>query len=242
MKPFRVPLVAALAALALAAGAQTPVATTLPQGLLTVGGYAEAKTDADMATIRLGVETQAKTAKEAQASTNALANRLIEAALKVVSDRKAYQTSDLSLEPVYSQPSGYPGSATAQPPKLIGYRALNVLTVRVDDVTKVGPLVDAVTDAGATNVDSISFGLKDSKAARRQALIDAVRDARSKAEAMAAGLGLRLGDVYSVDEGGLPVVRPYEAPAMAMRVAGTPVMTGEVSLSASVTLRFRLIR
>ena len=241
MRRYRTPFLLLLAALTLAAEAQTP--TPFPEGLLTVGGNAEAKADPDVATIRLGVETQAATAKDAQAGASTLANRLIEAALKVVPDRKAYQTSDLSLEPVYIQPNfpGNPGAASA--PKLVGYRSRNVLTVRVDDVSKVGPLVDAVTGAGATNVDSISFGLKDARAARRQALADAVRDARDKAEAMAGGLGMRLGDVYSVDEGGLPVVRPFEAPAMAMsRMASTPVMVGEVSLSASVTVRFRLVK
>ena len=226
-----VPLVALAAISALAQN--TPME---PPSLVTASGNAESKAAPDMATIRIGVETRAKTAKEAQASVSALANRLIDAATKVVPERKAYQTSELSVFPVYPQPG-------AEIPKIVGYGARNVLTIRVDDVSKVGPLVDAVTDAGATNVDSIAFGLKDDKAARRQALVDAVRDARDKAEAMAAGLGLKLGAVYSVEEGGGPIVRPYEMMAMGrMKDASTPVMPGEVSLSASVTVRFRLVQ
>lgn len=225
--------VPAVALLAMAASAQT-APMQLPN-LVTASGTAEAKATPDMATIRIGVETLGKTAKEAQASTNALADKLIAAALKVVPDRKAYQTSDLSLNPEYAQ-------APNQPAKITGYRARNVLTVRLDDVEKVGPLVDAVTDAGATNVDSISFGLKDEKPARRAALVEAVKDARDKAEALAAGLGLRIGDVYSVDEGGGPIVRPYDAPMLNMRMAKTPVMAGEVTLNASVTVRFRLVK
>lgn len=203
--------------------------------LVTASGAAEAKNVPDMATIRIGVETQARTAKEAQASTSVLANRLIESALKVVSDRKAYQTSDLSLFPEYR-------NVPNQAPTIIGYRARNVLTVRVDDVSQVGPLIDAVTSAGATNVDSIAFGLKDDKGARRVALRDAVRDAREKAEAMAEGLGLKLGDVYSVEEGGGPIVRPYEMANVAMSKMATPVMPGEVAVNASVVVRFRLIK
>lgn len=240
MRSFRAPAVALVLAFVFCAFAQNAVPLPSPEGLLTVAGNAEAKADPDLATFRLGVETQAKIAKEAQGATATLASRLIDAALKVVPNRKAYQTSDLSLEPVYSQPAL--GGGTTQAPKIVGYRARNILSVRVEDVSKVGPLIDAVTEAGATNIDSISFGLKDARAARRQALTEAVKDARDKAEAMAAGLGLRLGDVFSVDEGGLPVVRPYEAPVMAMRAAGAPVMAGEVSLSASVTVRFRLVR
>ena len=237
MKRIRIPLVVALAALALTAGAQTA-----PSQVITVTGNAESKTAPDMATIRIGVETQAKTAKEAQASTSALANRLIAAALKVVPDRKAYQTSDLSLEPVFTQqtrPAGAPGMMTTEQ-VITGYRARNVLSVRIDDVSKVGPLVDAVTDAGATNVDSIAFGLKDEKAARRLALGDAVRDARDKADAIAAALGVEIYAAYSVDEGGGPIVRPYEMRAMVGGAGGlgTPVMPGQVTLSASVTIRY----
>ena len=69
--------------------------------------------------------------------------------------------------------------------------------------------------------------------------MEAVRDARDKAEAMAAGLGLTLGGVYGVDEGGGTIVRPFELRAMA-KMADTPVMPGEVSTSANVTVRFYL--
>lgn len=229
-------LIPATFLLAMAAYAQVPQGVESIPNLVTASGNAESKSAPDMATIQLGVETTGKTAKDAQASTNVLANRIIEAALKVVPDRKAYQTSDLSLYPDYTNEG--PG----KPAKIGGYRARNVLTVRVDDVSKVGPLVDAVTAAGATNVDSISFGLKNDKAARRQALIDAVKEAREKAEALAEGLGLRLGEVFSVDEGGGPIVRPYAAPMMARAEKSTPVMPGEVSVSANVTVRFRLVK
>ncbi len=238
MTRLRSLVVPAFALLAMAASAQQTPPMSIPH-LISTSGNAEAKAAPDMATIRIGVETQGKTAKEAQASTNVLANRIIEAALKVVPDRKAFQTSDLSLNPEYTQP------APNQPMRVSGYRARNVLVIRVEDLSKIGPLVDAATDAGATNLDSISFGLKNDKAARKQALMDAVREAREKAEAMAEGLGLRLGEVYSVEEGGGPIVRPFEMPMMAMaRTAdrSAPVMPGEVSLSASVTVRFTLVK
>ncbi len=234
MMRFRTLLVPAVALLAVGAFAQAPQTSALPN-LVTAVGNADVQMAPDLATIRIGVDTQGKTAKEAQASTNLLANRIIAAAMKVVPDKKAYQTSDLSLFPDYSQgPNGAPN-------KIIGYRARNVVTICLEDVSKVGPMVDAVTDAGATNIDSISFGLKDDKVARRQALIVAVKEAREKAEAMAEGLGLRLGSVYSVEEGGGPGVRPYEA-AMASfaRNSPTPVMPGQVSVGASVVVRFVL--
>lgn len=237
-------LVPAAALLALTSSAQAPQGGSSVQNTVTVTGNAESKTAPDMATIRIGVQSSAKTAKGAQEANSETANRIIAAALKVVPDRKAFQTSDLSLFPQYAPPTGGGLSGMEpQPQRLIGYMATNILTIRLEDVTKVGPLVDAVTGAGATNIDSIAFGLKDDRAARRQALRDAVRDARDKAEAMAEGLGLKLGEVHSIEEGGGVRVMPYQMANMAaLRDANTPVMPGQVSLSGSVTVRFLLAR
>jgi hypothetical protein len=241
-------LVPAVALLALTSSAQAPEVGAIVPNTVTVTGNADAKAEPDMATIRIGVTTRAKTAKAAQEANSETANRLVAAALKIVPDRKAFQTSELSLFPINSpnNPAGglgggdIGGEPRPQPP--IAYQAANILTIRLDDVTKVGPLVDAVTTAGATNVESISFGLKDDRVARRQALRDAVRDAKDKAEAMAEGLGLKLGEVYSIEEGGGIRVMPFQMANAAMARMDTPVMPGQVSLSGTVTVRFRLIK
>lgn len=235
--------VAAIGLLALTASAQAPQGQINVGSLVTVTGNAESKTAPDLATIRIGVQTSAKTAKEAQQANSETANRIIAAALKIVPDRKAFQTSDLSLFPQQSMPgAGGFGGGEPQQPRIVGYMASNIVTVRLEDVSKVGPLVDAATTAGATNIDSISFGLKDERAARRQALRDAVRDARDKAEALAEGLGLKLGEVHSIEEGGGVRVMPYRMENMAMAKMDTPVMPGQVSLSGNVTVRFYLTR
>ncbi|RYG23848.1 DUF541 domain-containing protein [bacterium] len=243
MMKIRSFFVPALTLLALTSYAQAPQGEAVMPNLVTVSGTAESKAAPDLATIRIGVQTSAKTAKEAQTANNEKANKIIEAALKIVPDRKAFQTSDLSLYPqqAVSPINTGDGGGLGQP-RVVGYMASNILTVRLEDVTKIGPLVDAVTTAGATNIDSIAFGLKDDKAARRQTLRDAVRDARDKAEALAEGLGLRLGDVYSIEEGGGVRVMPYRMESMAMAKMDTPVMPGQVSLSGNVTVRFRLVK
>lgn len=222
-----------IAFMTMAAPAQEAPRWTGP--VVSATGNAEIETTPDMATIRLGVEAQGATAMAAQNSVNTVAQKIIAAALKVVGDRKLIQTSDLSLFPEYlNRPN--------EAPKITGYRARNVVTVRLENIEKVGTLVDDVTQAGATNVDSISFGLKNDKEARKAALRDAVREAREKAEAMADGLGMKLGDVETVEEGG-QIVRTYAMDNFAeLRAAKAPVMPGQVSVSGSVTVRFRLVK
>src|SRR5918997_1992498 len=84
--------------------------------------------------------------------------------------------------------------------KLPGYIARGGVTAVVRDVTQTGAVVDAAVAAGAASVDGPSFFIDDSQAVLRRALVAAFRDARSKAAALAAEAGLRLGQTISIPE------------------------------------------
>jgi uncharacterized protein YggE len=81
---------------------------------------------------------------------------------------------------------------------LPGYIARGGVTAVVRDVTQTGAVVDAAVAAGAASVDGPSFFIDDPQALLRRALVAAFRDARSKAEALAAEAGLALGRTISI--------------------------------------------
>ncbi len=118
------------------------------------------------------------------------------------------------------------------------------MSVRIDDLAKVGPVIDAGLAAGANNLDGVEFGLRDDGAARAAAFTDAVRSARGKAEALAAALRVRLVEIVEVAEGGVAISQPQpfrgRAMAMAPEAAATPVSPGQVGVDASVTVRWRI--
>ncbi|HEY8536240.1 MAG TPA: SIMPL domain-containing protein, partial [Vicinamibacterales bacterium] len=60
-----------------------------------------------------------------------------------------------------------------------GFVVTNAIEVRVDDLTRLGRLVDEVIKAGATSISGIRFELKDRDAVEREALRRAVEDARA---------------------------------------------------------------
>ena len=64
--------------------------------------------------------------------------------------------------------------------------ARNSIEVRVDDIGRVGELLDVVVQGGATSVSGVRFDLQDREKAEREALRLAVADARSRADAAAA--------------------------------------------------------
>jgi uncharacterized protein YggE len=123
------------------------------------------------------------------------------------------------------------------------YTANNQITVRVTDVSSVGRVLGLAIHAGANISGGISFELADSSEAEREALRRAAVDARSRAETLAAALGLALGDVIAIESPPpSPIVRPVFARAP-MAVAGpseVPVAGGQLTISAGVEAVYRI--
>ena len=123
---------------------------------------------------------------------------------------KDIQTSGLNLSPQYVYEQN-------QPPRLTGYQASNQVTVTVHDLTKLGAAVDATVNAGANQVNGISFGLNDPTAAENAAREDAVKALQAKADLYAKATGYRIGRLVSLSEGGGYTPQP-PMPMMAMRL------------------------
>jgi uncharacterized protein YggE len=209
--------------------------------ILTVSGTGQARVAPDEATVRLGVLAQAPTAREAQARVNRSAQAVLDAVRKLGVPAERIQTTGLSLSPQYAQ--GRPDSQG--PPRIAGYQAANTVRVLLEDLSQVGPVIDAGLTSGANNLDGVEFGLRNDAVARAAALTEAVRSARTKAEALARALRVRLVEIAEVAEGGVsisPPPSPFRGRvAMAAEaMVATPVSAGEVGVDASVTVRWRI--
>ena len=208
--------------------------------LITVSGSGQSFSEPDEGTVRLGVEAQQRTAREAQASANAKASTILAAIKKLGINEDQIRSTRITLEPIYApQPP-----ERVQEPRLVAYRANNTVSVRVLNLQQVGPVIDAGLDAGANRLEGVHFGLRNDLPARQQALDQAVKEARQKADTMAHALGVRLGRLESAQEGGVYVNEPQMMMGMGgmaeMRGRGdsTPVSPGEVKVDASVTLQY----
>ena len=211
--------------------------------VLTVSGTGEARVAPDEATVRLGVFAQAETARAAQDQVSRTAGAILEAIRRLGVPAEQIQTSELSLSPVYGQERPDP-RGTVQEPRIVGYQASNIVEVRLDRLDRVGPVIDAGLGAGANRLDGVFFGLRDDEKARAEALTRAVQEARAKADALARALKVRIVRVVEVAEGGISVSPPPflkgRMASMEMAQADTPVSTGQVGVSASVTIRYEI--
>src|SRR2546428_172438 len=106
-------------------------------------------------------------------------------------------------------------------------------------VAPLGAAIDAAVTAGANQIQGISFGLSDEEPFRLNALQQAGAQARAKAGALAAGLGITIGAVDTVTESGVQVVPVGRSVAPAPAVSTpTPVLPGELVVHADVQVRF----
>lgn len=127
---------------------------------------------------------------------------------------------------------------------LRGYVARNTIDVRIDNIDRVGELLDLVVNAGATSVEQIRFDLKNRERVEREALRVAVADARERATAAASGAGLTVDRIIRIDEQGVssPPIRVLTETLQAGRVASAapPVTPGSMEVRARVALTMLL--
>lgn len=202
---------------------------------LTVTGEGESRVAPDMATIQLGVTTQAASAAEAMRQNSDRQTAVIEALTGAGIAQADVQTAGLSLNPVMDYAEG-------RAPSVTGYQASNMVSVRIRDVPRLGEVLDAIVAAGANEINGISFIRDDSAAAEDEARRAAVADARHKAEVLAEAAGLALGPVLVLRDtpvAGGPRPMMMEARA-ASDAAKVPIAAGELAMTAEVEMQFAL--
>lgn len=207
---------------------------------LSVTGTSEIRVAPDQATVSIGVIAQAKTAQDAQNQANERAQSFIDKAKSVVGRNGTIETGRINLYPVFTENAPRPNEPVT--PEIAGYRAENTLVVRLTDFAAIGPVIDTAVASGLNNAQGVTFELKNDTDARMQALAEAVKQARRKAEVMARAGGVDLQGVWEISENGAQVV-PFEARTMmAAGKASTPVIPGMVTISADVTVRYFVSR
>ncbi len=207
--------------------AQTPQ----QENLLTVSGTGTVKALPDLASISIGVETQGPTANETLRENSEKMNAIISSIIGLGVSKQNISTSGFYLYPVYVYPD-------KEPPKLVGYRVSNTISVTVSKFDMIGKIIDTGVNSGANKIMGVSFLFSENlrKQLVNQALESAVNDAKNKAEIALKPLNLKIIGVKSVqvNEGYQPILyRAIEAYS-----STTPILPGEQQVSISVQVVF----
>jgi uncharacterized protein YggE len=182
---------------------------------LTVTGEGKEIIATTLTQVQLGVEVQGKIATEVQ-------QKVAEQTTSVVNLLRSRNVGQLKTTGIELQPN-------------YNYNS--------NDRDKIGSLLDDAVKAGATRIDGVSFTATDSAidTAQKQALQNAVKNARSQADAVLSVLNFSSQDVIGIQVNGANVPQPIpllQTEALAKdSAASTPVVGGEQTVSASVTLQ-----
>lgn len=201
---------------------------------VTVVGHGESKGKPDTATVQIGVDTDAATAKDALAQNTAQAQAVITKLKELKIDEKDIQTSNFSIYPNYNTDGR----------QVTGYRVSNSVSVKIRNLDQAGTLLDQVVQAGANSVTGISFSVENPQAQFEQARTSAINDAKTRATQLATAGGASVGDVLVITEnvGSAPPVPLALARDAASNAAGeaVPVQPGEQSFNVDVQVTFQL--
>jgi uncharacterized protein len=224
-----------LVLIASALGAQD--SSTRPH-FVRASGDAVVHAKPDRAEVTIGVSSRAQSAQAASSKNAAESAQVLSAIKQVLGSGGQVKTSGYSLSPQYDYANGHA-------PRLTGYEANNSVNVTVDELTLLGKVIDAATGTGATNVNGISFTLRDSSAVRQKALAEAAEHARANAQALAKALGVTVVGLLEAEPTEAHVIQPrpmmaaMAAPAGEQRVA-TPIEAGDLDIRATVTVTLQV--
>ena len=197
-------------------------------------GSASVALKPDQMLVNVGVTTQAATAQEAAEQNATQMTTVLNQIRAVLGPGADIKTVGYSVAPVYRYPQG-------APPVLTGFSASNTVEVASGDMASIVRVIDTSAQAGATTIQGLRFGVKDSEGARMQALGAAAKQAMAHAQAIAGGLGAKIGTVITAQEGSVitpsPVARDVTGAAQP-----TPIETGLVQVTATVSLDVELIQ
>jgi uncharacterized protein YggE len=215
---------------AFAAAAAAPGdAITPSQRTLTFSGSGDVKLQPDTAVVNVSVHGDGASSDAAQA----VASDKMKAVLQAL---RSLDTVKLSDSDLITQ-----GVSTGRDWEHEGrYISDQTLSVTIHDPARSGVVIAAATAAGADSVDGPSFSLEQQSAAYRDALRSALGDARSKADAAAAAMGVKILGTTTISEnsgGGGPIMYAADAAAKSASSA-PPVQIGPVTVSAQVTVTF----
>src|SRR5215207_86967 len=236
-------ILAALVALPRPAAAQQPVPpmqplppASFPPQIATTG-TGEVRLVPDRATVLVAVETRAATAKEAAAENARIQTATLNALQELGIPRERLSTVGFDVQPDYRYD---PQGRTA--PKVIGYVVRNTVRAEVRPLDMLSRVLDVALANGANAISGVQFESSKAQEAQRQALANAVADARAQAESMAKAAGgslVQLVELNSTQGYVRPVMeRMQMADARAAAAPGTPINPGELIVTATVTGRW----
>jgi len=206
---------------------------------VTVTGNGFVEVEPDRATLRMSIVARKPTLAAAQNEAAAVTSKVLKMTDRMDVDRDRVDTTGASVRP------NYRWNRETQEQELLGYIADRQIVVEIEDLEKLGAMIEGAVNAGVNQVTPPQLDSSRRKEAYREALRAAAEDARLNAMELAESLGAGLGPVLSINSGVVaprpPVPHRANTLAMAAESDGAESYNpADLKFNASVTVVFEL--
>ena len=193
---------------------------TPPEHTISVSGHGKVILTPDVADVSLGVTVQRNEVAGARDEAARIMQAVIAALHGLGIADADIKTTQLYVTPIYD----YSGVQ-----RITGYQISNIISVHVRDLTKLADVIDQSVSAGATDVQGVTFDVADRAAAER--------DARARADTLAAAAGVTITGVASISET-TSTPWPWPGRGLADDANGvpTPIQPGTAELTIDVAV------
>lgn len=205
--------------------------------VITITGEGKVSSKPDLAKIDLGVWSEGATVAVVQRDNTAKTNAIIEALKKQGVAEEDIQTSNYSLQPKIDWTNGTQ--------RVIGYTLSQMVSAKIRNLDNVGSAIEASVAAGSNQIQGVQFTIDDPTSLQEQARLEAITDARKKADALSQALGLKVLKVitFSESSGGYvpPMPMMYKAESSdSANMAAPSIQAGSLDVVTNVSVTFEV--
>ncbi len=204
--------------------------------LVTATGEASIYAEPDEVRFSININTEGSNLVEAQKKNRELVSTAITYLKEQGVEERHIQTQYLNVNVQYRDRQN-------MDPRYYANQSIEVCLMNVDSYERISL---GLLERGITGLNGPRFATSKEKALREQARVEAVKNARQRAEALAGALNQKIGNAYAIDDAAQSSRPPIVyARAMAMESndmgsSGPGIATGEIEIKHQVTVSFYL--
>lgn len=208
---------------------------SLPQ--ISVTGEGKVQVIPDQATIVVTVDTKGNSAKEVKKENDTKVEMVVKYIKKMAIPAEDFRTRRVLLQPNYDWQS-----------KKRSFSANQSIEIVLKDLTKYAELMEGVVEAGANQIDGVTFQSSKLAIHQSEARKLAIKDAKSKADDFVSVLGQKVGKALMITDSS-PGYYPPPVPVYAMKAMGNDatemapketLAVGEITILVNVSVSFLL--
>ncbi|MDI7740741.1 SIMPL domain-containing protein [Lysinibacillus fusiformis] len=200
--------------------------------VISVEGKSKFEVTPDFAELQIEVVTSSEDLTEAQRENAERMNQVISALLALNIDRNDIQTAFFNVSPLYDYVEG----------KQVfrGYEVTNAITVKIEEISEVGMVIDTAIKNGANRISQLEFKLENDALYYQKALQLALQNAHEKANAITSSLRLSYMPVpieITEETSGGPIL--LKSVAMTQSSFETPIEQGTITVEATLKVKYQ---